>query len=75
MGAGLVCIAAGLAIGLAAIGPGIGQGTAAAKATESMASQPEMAGQIRTTMLIALALMEALTIYGLLIAFMILGHA
>jgi F-type H+-transporting ATPase subunit c len=72
---GLVCIAAALAIGLAAIGPGIGQGIAAAKSVESMARQPEIAGQIRTTMLIALALMEALTIYGLLIAFMILGNA
>ena len=67
-------IGAGIAV-CSGIGPGIGQGIAAAKSVESMARQPEIAGQIRTTMLIALALMEALTIYGLLIAFMILGNA
>lgn len=68
---GLIAIAAALAIGLSAIGPGIGQGIAAAKAMEAMARQPEMAGTIRTSMILALALMEALTIYGLLIAFML----
>ena len=40
---------------------------------EGIARQPEAAGEIRTTMIIALALMEALTIYGLLIAIMLLG--
>ncbi len=70
---GLIAIAAALAIGLSAIGPGIGQGIAAAKAMEAMARQPEMAGTIRTSMILALALMEALTIYGLLIAFMLVA--
>jgi len=69
----IVAIAAGLAIGLAAIGPGIGQGIAAAGAMEGMARQPEASGTIRTSMFIALAFMESLTIYGLLIAFMLLG--
>jgi F-type H+-transporting ATPase subunit c len=69
----LVALAAALAIGLAAIGPGIGQGIAAAKALEGMARQPEMAGQLTTTMIIALAFMEALTIYGLVIALMLFG--
>ena len=40
---------------------------------EAMARQPEAAGNIRSSMIIALALMEALTIYGLLIAFMLIG--
>ena len=40
---------------------------------EAIARQPEAAGDIRSTLVIALALMEALTIYGLLIAFMLLG--
>ena len=40
---------------------------------EAIARQPEMAGTIRSNMIIALALMEALTIYGLLIAFMLIG--
>ena len=70
---GLLAIAAALAIGLSAICPGIGQGIAAAKAMEAMARQPEMAGTIRTSMILALALMEALTIYGLLIAFMLMA--
>ena len=40
---------------------------------DAIARQPEMAGQIRSTLIIALALMEALTIYGLLIAFMLVS--
>lgn len=73
LGAGLIAIAAALAIGIATIGPGLGQGNAASKAMEGMARQPEAAGEIRTSMILALAFMEALTIYGLLIAFMLLG--
>ena len=41
------------------------------RATESMARQPEMAGGIRTTLILGLAFMETLTIYGLLIALML----
>jgi len=70
---GLIAIAAGLAIGLGTLGPGLGQGNAAGKAMEGMARQPEAAGEIRTSMILALAFMEALTIYALLIAFMLLG--
>jgi len=73
LGAGLIAIAAALAIGIATIAPGLGQGNAAGKALEGMARQPEAAGEIRTSMILALAFMEALTIYGLLIAFMLLG--
>ncbi|KAL6492348.1 hypothetical protein OROGR_033533 [Orobanche gracilis] len=40
-------IAAGLAVGLASIGPGIGQGTAAGQAVEAIARQPEAEGKIR----------------------------
>jgi len=71
--AGLIAIAAALAISISTIGPGLGQGNAASKAMEGMARQPEAAGEIRTSMILALAFMEALTIYGLLIAFMLLG--
>ena len=42
-----IAIAAALAIALSTIGPGIGQGIAAAKAMESMARQPEMAGNVQ----------------------------
>lgn len=70
---GIMALAAAIAIGLATIGPGLGQGNAASKAMEAIARQPEAAGDIRTTLILALAFMEALTIFGLLIAFMILG--
>ena len=69
----LLGIAAALAIAMATIGRGIGQGLAASKAMEAIARQPEASGDIRTSLILALAFMEALTIYGLLIAFMILG--
>ena len=43
-------IAAGLSIGLSAIGPGIGQGQAAGAAVEGIARQPEAENQIRGTL-------------------------
>ncbi|KAK7234399.1 hypothetical protein RIF29_46946 [Crotalaria pallida] len=42
-------IAAGLAVGLASIGPGVGQGTAAGQAVEGIARQPEAEGKIRAS--------------------------
>ena len=66
-----IAIGAALAIGLATIGPGIGQGIAAAKGLEGMARQPEAAGMLRTNMILSFAFMESLSIYGLLIAFML----
>jgi ATP synthase F0 subunit c len=72
----LICsasvIGAGLAIGLGSIGPGIGQGTAAGQAVEGIARQPEAEGKIRGTLLLSLAFMEALTIYGLVVALAII---
>ena len=65
-------IAAGLSIGLSAIGPGIGQGQAAGAAVEGIARQPEAENQIRGTLLLSLAFMEALTIYGLVVALSLL---
>jgi len=60
-------IAAGLAVGLASIEPGIGQGTAASQAVEGIARQLEAEGKIRGTLLLSIAFMEALTIYGLVV--------
>ncbi len=68
---GLVALGAALAIGLAAIGSGIGQGLAAAKGLEGMARQPEAAGMLRTNMILSFAFMESLSIYGLLVAFLL----
>ncbi len=70
---GLIAMGAGFAVGIAAVGAGIGQGIASGKAFESIARQPEVSGTIRTLLFIALAFMETLTIYGLLIAFMLIN--
>ncbi|CAM3069607.1 ATP synthase F0 subunit C [Prescottella defluvii] len=58
-----------IGFGLAAIGPGIGIGILVGKAMESMARQPEMAGQIRTTMFLGIAFTEALALIGLVAGF------
>ena len=68
-----IAIAAAIAIGLSTIAPAIAQGLAASKALEGRARQPEVAGEIRTTMILALAFMEALTIYGLLVAILLVN--
>ena len=70
---GMIAIAAALTIALSTIAPAISQGITAKSAMESIARQPDAAKDIRSTLIIALALMEALTIYGLLIAFMLVS--
>ena len=65
-------IAAGLSIGLAAIGPGIGQGQAAGATVEGIARQPEAENKLRGTLLLSFAFMESLTIYGLVVALVVL---
>ncbi len=70
---GLIAVGASLAIGLAAAGAGLGQGRTGAAAVEGIARNPQTAGTIQTVMIIALALMESLAIYGLVIAFMLVG--
>ncbi|WP_333618237.1 ATP synthase F0 subunit C [Dietzia sp.] len=55
--------------GLAAIGPGVGIGIVVGKAIEGMARQPEMAGQIRTTMFLGIAFTEALALIGIVTGF------
>ena len=69
---GLSALSAGLSVGLAAIGPGMGQGNAAAYAVEGIARQPEAEGKIRGVLLLSFAFMESLCIYGLVISLAIL---
>ena len=69
----IYALAAAIAIAISTIGPAIGQGITASKAMDAIARQPEAAGNIRTTLIIALSMMEALTIYGLVIAFVLVG--
>jgi len=63
-----IAIGAGLAIGLSAIGGGLGQGKAVASALEGIARNPGAAGKIVTPMIIGLAMIESLVIYGLVVA-------
>ncbi|MBI4597470.1 MAG: ATP synthase F0 subunit C [Candidatus Omnitrophica bacterium] len=62
-----------LALGLAAVASAFGLGRAVSAALDAIARQPEAAGQIQTAMIIGCALIEALTIYVLVIAFVLQG--
>lgn len=64
-------IGVGLVFGLGTLGPGIGLGMLIRGAIESMARQPEAAGQVRTTMFIGIAVVEALALLGFVLAFII----
>ena len=70
---GLIAIGAGLGIGIAAMGVGVGQGLATAAAMESIGRNPNSADRIFVPMIIGLALMEALCLYALVIAFFLQG--
>ena len=68
---GYIALGAGLAIGLAAFGGGMGQGRAASSALEGIARNPGAAGKIMTPMIIGLALIESLVIYAFVIAILL----
>ena len=68
---GWAAIAAGLAIGLAAFGGSLGQGKAAAAGLEAMGRNPN--ASLMAPFIVGLALIESLVIYGLLIAFQLVG--
>jgi F-type H+-transporting ATPase subunit c len=65
-------LGAGLAIGLGVIGPGIGLGVMFGSAMESIARQPELSGDIRTNMFIAIGIIEALALYAFVISLILL---
>jgi F-type H+-transporting ATPase subunit c len=56
--------------GLATLGPGIGLGILIGKTVEGIARQPEVAGQLRTTMFIGVAFVEVLALLGLIAGFL-----
>lgn len=64
-------LAVGLTIALAAFGSAISQGKVASAAMESIARQPESSGEIRTSLLLAMAFIEALTLFSLVVAILI----
>ena len=68
----ILALAAGLGVPIAAFGAALGQGKIGAAALEGIARQPEATGRIQTAMIIALALVESLAIYALLIALILL---
>ncbi len=68
---GLRMVAAGLAIGLGAIGPGVGIGVLVGGALQAIGRNPEAEGSIRTNMFLGIVFAESLTIFALVIALMI----
>ena len=70
---GLIALAAGLGLGLAALGGALAQGRAAATALDGIARNPGAADKIRGPMILGLALIESLVIYSLIVAFLLLG--
>ncbi len=61
-------LATAIAIGLGALGPGIGVGIVGGKAVEALGRNPEAESLIRNTMILAIAFAEAIAIYALVIA-------
>lgn len=65
-------LAAALAIGLGAIGPAIGIGLLASKAMEAIGRNPEASSKIQSAMILAIAFTEAIAVYALVIALIIM---
>ncbi|MCJ7472796.1 MAG: F0F1 ATP synthase subunit C [Actinobacteria bacterium] len=65
-------LAAGFVMGVGAIGPAIAIGNLVGKALEGIARQPEAAGQIQTAMFIGIAFAEAIALYALVVAFLLI---
>jgi len=65
-------LAAGICMGLGAIGSGIGEGYVGGQALEAMARNPQMSDKIFTNMIVAIALAESTAIYSLVISLIIL---
>lgn len=70
---GMAALAAGIAIGLGALGGALGQGRAAAAALEGISRNPGAAARIQTPMILGLALIESLVLFAFLIAFFLQG--
>jgi F-type H+-transporting ATPase subunit c len=68
----LICLAAAHSVGFAGLGAGIGMGHGLNGACSGVARNPEAKGAITTTMILGMALVESIAIYGLVIAFILL---
>lgn len=69
---GLAVLGAGLAMGIAAVGPALGQGFVAGKAVEAIGRQPEAVNDIRSTMLLGQGVAETTGIYAFVIAILLI---
>ncbi|OEH93312.1 F0F1 ATP synthase subunit C [Bacillus solimangrovi] len=67
-------LAAAIAIGLAALGAGIGNGLIVSRTVEGVARQPELRSALQTIMFIGVALVEAIPIIAVVIAFIVMGQ-
>jgi len=65
-------IGAGLAMGLGALGPGIGIGVLGMGAMNALGRNPEARGPIMTNMILAIAFAEAVAIYALIVAILLI---
>jgi len=65
-------LAAGLAIGFGAIGPGIGIGLLMMGALQAMGRNPDASGNIQTNMILGVAFTEAIAIYALVISLILI---
>lgn len=70
-GRGWIGLAAGLAIGLSALGGALGQGNTAKAALEAIGRNPN--ANVLVPMVLGLALIESLVIYGMVVAFQLVG--
>ncbi len=70
----LGALAAAIAVGLGALGAGVGNGLIVSKTVEGVARQPELRGQLQTIMFIGIGLVEAVPIIGVVIALMVMGR-
>jgi F-type H+-transporting ATPase subunit c len=64
-------LAAAIAVGLGAIGAGIGNGMIVSKTVEGIARQPELRGTLQTTMFIGVGIVEVVPIIGVVLGFLI----
>ncbi|MFI5299500.1 MAG: ATP synthase F0 subunit C [Polyangiales bacterium] len=71
----MAALAAGIAIGAAALGGTLAQGRATAAALDGIARNPGAAPRIQTPMILGLALIESLVLMGFVVAFLLQGFA
>ena len=69
----MLAISLPISLGIAALGSALGLGKAVASAMEATARQPEASGKILVNMMAGCALIEALTIYALIVVFVLMG--